>query len=332
MNAVTATDEAPYARLDPAAVIDAVEALGLPCDGRVLALNSFENRVYRVGLENAEPVVAKFYRPGRWSDAAILEEHAFADELVAAELPVVAPLRFAGISLHHHGGFRMALFPLRGGRAPEAGDRDTLRQLGRLLGRLHAVGAQRAFAHRPRLDVAHFGDAPVNFLIDHHWLPPELEENFAELADAVLGHVDAAFDAADGLRWQRVHGDCHPGNLLARDAVIHIVDLDDCLAAPAMQDLWMLLSGPPSEQAQQFEWLMEGYLRFHAFEPQALALVEPLRALRLLHYHGWIARRWHDPAFPAAFPWFGERRHWESVIGQLQEQLSALQEGPGWTP
>lgn len=332
MSATETTSDTPYARLDPAAVIDAIEALGLPCDGRVLALNSFENRVYRVGLEDAEPVVAKFYRPGRWSDAAILEEHAFADELVAAELPVVAPLRFGGDSLHHHDGFRLALFPLRGGRAPEPGDRDTLRQLGRLLGRLHAVGEQKPFVHRPRLDVEHFGDAPVDFLIEHHWLPPELEDNFAELADAVLGRVESAFDALDGLPWLRVHGDCHPGNLLARGEAIHIVDLDDCLSAPAVQDLWMLLSGPPAEQRQQFEWLMEGYERFRAFETEALALVEPLRALRLLHYHGWIARRWHDPAFPAAFPWFGERRHWESVIGQLQEQLSALQEGPGWPP
>lgn len=330
MTAVVPTAAPPYARLDPECVLAAVESLGLRTDGRVLALNSFENRVYRVGIEDAAPLVAKFYRPARWSDAAIDEEHAFADELVAAELPIVAPLLLAGATLHRHAGFRFALFPLRGGRAPEAGDRDTLRHLGQLLARIHLIGSRRPFVHRGRLDIETFGDAPVNFLLDGHWLPPELEDNFATLADAVLGHIETAFETCSDVAWLRTHGDCHPGNLLWRDGAAHFVDLDDCLMAPAVQDLWMLLSGPPAEQRQQIEWLMEGYSRFRRFDGLELGLVEALRSLRLLNYHGWIARRWNDPAFPAAFPWFGERRHWESVIAQLQEQLSALQEGSAW--
>jgi len=320
----------PYAKLDPECVLAAVESLGLLTDGRVLALNSFENRVYRVGIEDSVAVVAKFYRPARWTDAAILEEHAFAAELVAAELPVVAPQRLADNTLHTHAGFRFALFPLHGGRAPEPGDRETLRHLGQLLARIHLVGARQPFVHRGALDVDTYGDAPVNFLLDGGWLPPELEDNFATLADAVLEHVDAAFDAAWEVTDIRTHGDCHPGNLLWRDGSAHFVDLDDCLTAPAVQDLWMLLSGPPQDQRQQFDWLMEGYERFRAFDRHELGLIEALRSLRLLNYHGWIARRWSDPAFPAAFPWFGERRHWESVIAQLQEQLSALQEGVSW--
>ncbi|MBB5015336.1 serine/threonine protein kinase [Rehaibacterium terrae] len=321
-----ASRDTPFAGLDPDAVLDAVESLGLHGDGRVLALNSYENRVYRIGLEDAAPVVAKFYRPGRWSDEAIGEEHAFATELRNAGLSVVAPLAFAGRTLHHHRGHRFALFPLQGGHAPEPGDRDTLRQLGRALGRLHAIGAAGRFVHRATLDIAAFGEAPVEFLLDHDWLPPELEDNFAGLCDAVLDRVERAFELAGDIATLRLHGDCHPGNILWREGQAHFVDLDDCLTGPAVQDLWMLLSGPPHEQRAQLGWLLEGYTLFRDFDPRELHLVEALRALRMLHFNGWIARRWHDPAFPAAFPWFGERRHWEHVIAQLQEQLDALQE------
>ena len=320
----------PYAALDPEVVLGAIESLGIHTDGRVLALNSFENRVFRVGLETGEPLVAKFYRPQRWSDAAILEEHAFAAELVAAELPIVAPLAFAERTLHRHRDFRFALFPTRGGRAPEAGDRATLTHLGQLLARIHNVGQRQPFAHRGTLDVETFGELPVDFLVDGGWLPGELEENFVGLTDQILDRIDTAFAQHSDLQRLRIHGDCHPGNLLEREGHTHIVDLDDCLMAPAVQDLWMLLSGSAEEQRQQFEWLMEGYQRFRSFDAAELGLIEPLRGLRLLHYHGWIARRWNDPAFPAAFPWFGDRRHWESVIVQLQEQLSALQEGPAF--
>ena len=307
-------------------MLEAVESLGLQADGRVLALNSYENRVFRVGLEGGPPAVAKFYRPGRWTDAAILEEHAFAAELRAADLSVVAPQAFAGRTLHLAGGHRFALFPLQGGHAPETGDREVLRHLGRVLGRMHAVGARTRFVHRGRLGIdSHGGDA-VDFLLDAGWLPPELEENFATLADALLDACDAAWARAGAPAMLRLHGDCHPGNILWRDGQAHFVDLDDCLTGPAVQDLWMLLSGSADEQRRQLDWLLEGYGEFRDFDWRERHLIEALRTLRLLHFHAWIARRWHDPAFPRAFPWFDEPRHWEGVIVQMQEQLGALQE------
>jgi Ser/Thr protein kinase RdoA (MazF antagonist) len=320
------TSPAPFDGLLPDVIAAALESLGLHCDGRVLALNSFENRVFRVGLEDAAPVVAKFYRPNRWSDAAIAEEHAFAAELRAAELSVVAPLVVAGATLHRYDGFRFALYPMQGGHAPEPGDKETLIHLGRALGRLHAVGANGAFVHRPRLDVARFGHDPVDFLLDNDWLPPELEENFATLTEALLDKVDTVFARTASVATLRLHGDCHPGNLLWRDGTAHFVDLDDALTGPAIQDLWMLLSGDANARGAQLGWLLEGYEVFRPFDRAELALVEPLRALRLLHYHAWIARRWDDPAFPVAFPWFASPRHWEGVVAQVQEQLAAMDE------
>lgn len=318
----------PYHGLDPDTVVAAVESLGPRCDGRLLALNSYENRVYRVGLEDGPPVVAKFYRPGRWSEEAIAEEHAFAAELAESGLSVVAPLALGGRTLHHHAGFRFAVFPVQGGHAPELGERETLRHLGRTLGRMHGIGARTRFVHRPTLSIASHGAEPVDYLLARRWLPPELEANFERLAQALLERVEEAWRRAGGFAVLRLHGDCHAGNLLWREGTAHFVDLDDCMNGPAMQDLWMLLSGPPAEQRQQLEWLLEGYRLFGDFDPAELHLIEALRTLRLLHYHAWIARRWDDPAFPAAFPWFAERRHWESVIAQMQEQLSALQEPP----
>jgi Ser/Thr protein kinase RdoA (MazF antagonist) len=320
------TDTAPFDGLLPDVIIAAVESLGVHCDGRVLALNSFENRVVRVGREDAPPLVAKFYRPARWSDAAIAEEHAFAAQLRDAELSVVAPLAFAGETLHRHAGFRFALYPMQGGHAPEPGDKETLIHLGRALGRLHAVGASGAFAHRPVLDVERFGHDPVDFLLDAGWLPPELEDNFAAVATHLLEPVEAAFANAARVERIRLHGDCHPGNLLWRHDTAHFVDLDDALTGPPVQDLWMLLSGDAAARGRQLGWLLEGYEVFRPFDRTQLALIEPLRALRLVHYHAWIARRWHDPAFPAAFPWFASPRHWEGVIAQLQEQLAVLHE------
>lgn len=317
----------PYANLDPDRILDAVESLGLHADGRVLALNSYENRVYRIGIEDGAPLVAKFYRPGRWSDEAIEEEHAFAAELVAAELSVVAPLAFAGRTLHHAGGHRFALFPLRGGHAPELGDRDTLTHLGRVLGRLHAVGAARPFVHRGAIGIESHGEDPVHFLLEGGWLPPELEANFETLAEALLDAMDAAWERAGAIATLRLHGDCHPGNILWREGQAHFVDLDDCLSGPAVQDLWML-AGRREDGPRGWQWLLEGYEQFRAFDRRELHLVEALRTLRLLHHNAWIARRWSDPAFPPAFPWFEAPRHWESVITQMQEQLAALHEPP----
>jgi Ser/Thr protein kinase RdoA (MazF antagonist) len=320
------SDPLPYAGLDPARIIAAVETLGLACDGRIFALNSYENRVFRIGIEDGAPLVAKFYRPGRWSDAAIVEEHDFAFELRAAELSVVAPLRFQGRSLHVDGELRYALFPLQGGHAPEPGDEATLVQIGRTLGRLHNVGAMRPFRHRPALDIEAMAEKPAAWLLDAGWIPPSLEDNFAALCNLLLDGMELAFERAGEVATLRLHGDCHPGNLLWREDAVHFVDLDDALAGPAMQDLWMLLSGDRHARAQQLAWLLEGYEVFRPFDRRELHLIEALRGLRLLHYHAWIARRWSDPAFPAAFPWFESPRHWEGVLVQLQEQLDSLRE------
>jgi len=283
--------------------------------------------VFRIGLEDGAPIIAKFYRPGRWTDAAILEEHAFATELRDdAELSVVAPLAIDGRTLHATGGHRLALFPSQGGHAPELDDRATLEHMGRVLARLHACGARTRFQHRPTLDIERFGREPVRYLLAAGWLPAHLETSFKRLAEALLLEVERAFARAGRVTHLRLHGDCHPGNILWRDDRAHLVDLDDCLTGPALQDLWMFLSGEREEQQRQLGWLLDGYRMFARFDARELQLVEALRALRLLHYHAWIARRWDDPAFPAAFPWFAEPRHWEGVITQVQEQLADMAE------
>ena len=322
----TESELRPFAELNPDRVLDAVESLGYRSDGRLLALNSYENRVWQVGLEAEAPLVVKFYRPGRWSDAAILEEHAFSHELAATGLSVVAPMVVHGTTLHHSGGHRLALFERRGGHAPELGVEATLRLLARTLGRWHAVGAAAGFEHRPELTPSHFGRASVDFLIQERWLPAHLEAAFASLSEHVLEAVEATWERAGAFRVIRLHGDCHTGNILWRDDQAHFVDLDDCLSGPAMQDLWMLLSGERAEREQQMAWIIEEYRRFHDFDLRELHLVEPLRTLRMLHHQAWLARRWEDPAFPLAFPWFGEDRHWEHVIQQLKEQLDELQQ------
>ncbi len=318
----------PFAGLDPALICDAVDALGLRSDGRLLALNSYENRVWQVGLDGAEPVIAKFYRPGRWSDAAIVEEHAFAQELAEAGLSVVAPLRLDGASLFHHAGFRFALFPRRGGHAPELAHRPTLEVLGRTLGRIHAVGASARFRHRSGLTIDSHGHQPVAALLAGGWLPAHLETSFSTLAEHLLEAVDACWQRAGAIQTLRLHGDCHPGNILWRDDQAHFVDLDDCLSGPAIQDLWMLISGDRDERAAQLDWLLSGYQLFRHFNAAELNLIEPLRTLRMLHHQAWLARRWDDPAFPRAFPWFGEARHWETVVQQLREQLDELSQPP----
>lgn len=319
----------PYDGLDPQTVVDALESLGVACDGRVLALNSYENRVFRVGREDRPPLIAKFYRPGRWSDSAILEEHAFAAELADANVPVVPPLTLAGQTLHCIAAHRIALFPVRGGRAPEMGDRATLASLGRFLGLLHSVGARKPFTHRLTLDVERYGDVPLDALLDSPLLPAELQDNLGVLGDALLDRIEERFDRIDADRI-RLHGDCHAGNVLWLDGAPHFVDLDDCLGGPAVQDLWMLVSGDADEQREQMDWLLEGYRAFREFDPRELGLIEALRGLRVLHFNAWVCQRWDDPAFPAAFPWFGERRHWERLLQQLQEQLAELQEHSSW--
>ncbi|MDT8449281.1 MAG: serine/threonine protein kinase [Wenzhouxiangellaceae bacterium] len=317
----------PFDRLQPEILLEAAEAVGLVTDGRLLALNSYENRVWQIGIEEGEPVIAKFYRPARWSDAAIEEEHAFSAELAAAGLSVVAPLMFDDRTLLEHAGFRYALFPRRGGHAPEPEDENTLRALGRALGRMHAVGRAGRFEHRGEISIGALGRQPRDHLLAEGWLPHHLEDAFRTLTDDLLVHIDAAWQRAGDFAPIRLHGDCHPGNILWRDGP-HFVDLDDCAAGPAVQDLWMLISGELADRQRQWQWLLDEYRMFAAFDLRELNLVEALRALRMIHYQAWIARRWDDPAFPKAFPWFADDRHWERMIGQLREQLSELQEPP----
>jgi Ser/Thr protein kinase RdoA (MazF antagonist) len=330
----------PYASLTPDVVLNALEGVGLAGDGRLLALNSYENRVYQVGLEDPaqgarrEAVVAKFYRPARWSDAQILEEHAFARELADAEIPVVAPLAFEGETLRRFEGFRFAVFPRRGGRAPELDDPETLEWLGRFIGRIHAVGGARAFATRPRLDIESFGEEPRAFLLESGFIPQDLGPAWKQAADLALEGVRACFARAGDVAYIRVHGDCHASNVLWTPATgnapggPHFVDLDDARMAPAVQDFWMLVSGDRQSMGQQLGKLLAGYEDFVEFDDRELHLVEALRTLRLLHYSAWLARRWDDPAFPIAFPWFDTPRYWQDRVLELREQIAAMQEPP----
>lgn len=324
----------PYDALDPQAVLDALSGVGLHGDGRLLQLNSYENRVFQVFLEDGRAVVAKFYRPGRWSDAQILEEHAFAEELAQQEVPVVPPLRLAGgltlaevdLAGTRH---RFSVSERRAGRAPELDDPDTLRWIGRFIGRLHEVGRREGFRHRRRLDVHTFGEQPLQWLLQSDAVPPAQLTAWQQTCEQALALVRAAFEAAQDVAWIRLHGDCHPGNVLWREADgPHFVDLDDACSGPAVQDLWMLLSGDSDTATRQLGWLLEGYGAFMRFDRRELALIEPLRTLRMLHHSAWLAERWNDPAFPPAFPWFGTPAYWQQQTTQMREQLEAMQQPP----
>jgi Ser/Thr protein kinase RdoA (MazF antagonist) len=320
----------PFAGLNPDCVLDAASAAGLDPDGRLFALNSYENRVYRLGREDAPPVVLKFYRADRWSDAQILEEHAFALELAAAEIAVVAPLRLAGGTLVHHAGFRFAAFPLTPGGAPDLDQPEARELLGRALGRIHAIGALRPFEARPALAGERLGARARRVVLASGRLPSHMRERYEQVSAALVEQVTWAMGS--GPRMIRLHGDCHLGNILwqsqgpAQGPVF--VDLDDCLQGPAIQDLWMLLSGNPDERRGQWAQVMAGYERFASFDHSQLQLIEPLRALRMLGHAAWIAERWADPAFPRAFPWFGEARYWEQHVLDLAEQGAALIDDP----
>ncbi|HTH58913.1 MAG TPA: serine/threonine protein kinase [Paraburkholderia sp.] len=328
------SSEAPYARLTPECVLDALDSVlmsdGRRTDGRMLALNSYENRVYQIGVEDGPPVVAKFYRPGRWSDEAILEEHAFVAELAAREIPAVPALTLDSRTLHAFDGYRFAVFERRGGRAPDLDRRDTLEWLGRFIGRIHAVGAVTPYAARPTLDIRTFGYEPRDFLVEHGFVPADLRDAWQAAVTLALEGVEHAFERAGEVRPLRLHGDCHPSNVLWTDAGPHFVDFDDSRMGPAIQDLWLLLPGERAAASSALADLLAGYEDFCEFEPRELHLIEALRTLRLIHYSAWLARRWHDPAFPAAFPWFNTQRYWEDRVLELREQIGAMQEGPLW--
>jgi Ser/Thr protein kinase RdoA (MazF antagonist) len=311
--------QTPYAGLSPDCVLDAVETAGIYTDGRLLALNSYENRVYQIGLEDGGFLVAKFYRPGRWSDAAIDEEHAFSLELADAELPVVAPMVIDGATLLRHEGFRYALYPRRGGRAPSLESADQLEWMGRLLARMHGIGARQRFAHRQAFDHEHLIEQPAQAALDSGLIPAHLEDAYVDAIDRLDDAVAARFDAVAPLRMLRLHGDCHPGNILWTDAGPHFVDLDDARNGPAVQDLWML-----AEDERGLHALLEGYAQFADLDPSELHLIPALRAMRQAHHAGWIAQRWNDPAFPAAFPYAAEARWWQEHIGDLEQAADSM--------
>lgn len=321
--------QTPFQDLDPALILEATETLGGRCSGAILALNSYENRVYRIDMEDAPAVVAKFYRPGRWTDAAIREEHDFAAELAAHEVPVVAPLAGPdGATLHYHGGHRFALFPCQGGRAPELASASARQVMGRFIGRIHAVGASRRFEHRPVLTIAEYGEQAAEFVVAEGFVPAELRDAYQSLIADLLPLIQQLFDTAGSVHYLRTHGDCHLGNVLWTGTGPHFVDLDDCRMAPAIQDLWMLLSGDREQMSIQLSELLEGYYTFREFDLRELWLIEALRTLRMIYYCAWIARRWNDPAFPRNFPWFGSHRYWEEQILALREQFALMQESP----
>jgi Ser/Thr protein kinase RdoA (MazF antagonist) len=318
----------PYAGLTPDAVLDALESVGFRGDGRMLALNSYENRVYQIYLEEGAPVVVKFYRTPRWTDAQIEEEHAFVLELAEREIPVVAPLEVQGATLHRFGEFRFSVYPRRGGRAPELNDPETLEWMGRFIGRIHAVGGTRLFAARPALDIESFGVEPRDWLLAHDFIPGDLLPAWTSIVDQALAGVRHCYERAGAVGMLRLHGDCHAGNVLWTDDGPHFVDFDDARNGPAMQDLWMLLSGDRGEMTRQLSDVLAGYEDFHDFDRRELHLVEALRTLRLIHYSAWIARRWDDPAFPAAFPWFNTQRYWQDRVLELREQVALMDEAP----
>lgn len=318
-----------FRELGPDQILDAVESQDYLCDGRFIALNSYENRVYQVGLEDKEPLVAKFYRPERWTDEAIVEEHQFTLSLAEEEIPVVAPLvNKNGETLHKHGHFRFALYPRRGGHSPELDNPEHLEILGRFIARIHLHGQSKPFEHRATINTENYGREPSQYLLESGTIPMGLKTPYSTLIDNLITLIEQRISEAGDLQYVRLHGDFHPGNILYRDDTPHIVDFDDARNGPAVQDLWMFLSGDRQFQTARLGDLLEGYTQFRDFDPRELRMMEPLRTLRMIHYAAWLAKRWQDPAFQLAFPWFNSSRYWDEHILSLREQESALSEPP----
>ena len=319
-----------FSTLPPDRVLNAVESVGFRSDGRLLALNSYENRVYQIGLEEGAPLIAKFYRPKRWTDAAILEDHSFVQELVDHEIPVVPAMLLNGKTLHTFEGFRFSVFPKHGGRAPELEGRSTLEWMGRFLGRIHAIGSLKPYQERPTLDIKSFGEQPRDYLLSHEFIPADLDTAYRSAVDLALDGVRYCFTRAGEVTSLRLHGDCHVGNVLWTDQGPHFVDFDDSRMGPAVQDLWMLLSGDRADMVRQLTDVLAGYEDFCDFNERELHLIEALRTLRLIHYAAWLAHRWDDPAFKQAFPWFNTQRYWQDRILELREQIALMDEPPLW--
>lgn len=320
-------DDFSFHHLTPERIADALAAVGVDPQSGLLALNSYENRVYQFMADDKRRYVAKFYRPARWTDAQILEEHQFTQELLDEEVPAVAPLILAGATLHHYEGYRFAVFPSVGGRAVEPGDLDQLERIGRQIGRLHAVAKQRQFTTRPNVSYQEYVTDALATLSTSSLLPNNLQDAFFAIAEPLAKHLQQ-FDL-NAFTQQRLHGDCHLGNMLLRDEQLMFVDFDDARTGPAIQDLWMMLAGDDrAERTLQLDVLLEGYQEFCDFDNKETQLIEPLRSFRIIHYMAWLARRWGDRAFQRAFPWFAEQRYWEQQVLTLKEQFAALQEPP----
>lgn len=319
----------PYDDLTPDTLLDAIEAAGYIANGRIFPLNSYENRVYQVGIEDSTPLIAKFYRPTRWTLEQIQEEHTFSHELEAAEVPVIAPTVMPnGTSLGEHRGFLFAVFPQRGGQAPDTSEPDMLWRLGQWLGQMHNIGTRQPFQHRPSFDLLGGLARESEYLTQSGRIPDSLRPAWDSLIPDLIDACRLRLDDAGPVETVRLHGDCHGGNILVREDRMLFVDLDDCRQGPAIQDLWLLLNGDETERSQQFTELLEGYETFRDFNRRERYLIEPLRCYRQITHAAWLARRWHDPAFPRFFPWFAQERFWSDLLLSLREQLAALQAPP----
>ena len=317
-----------FSNLRPDDIITILIDLGFHCDGRILALNSYENRVYQIGIDDNKPIIVKFYRPERWSDLCIYEEHQFCLDLYERDIPVVPAINIKGNTLNKHGNHRLSIFPCHGGRAPELDDHELLNQIGRLVARIHLEGEQKAFIHRPCINIDTYGIRPMEYLLKNNYIPRQNYEAYKSVFKLLLYEIKTSFDRAGETQEIRLHGDFHPGNILINNQKLHIVDFDDCRHGPAIQDLWMFLSGDKKEQTPQLSALLEGYKSFRNFNPLELHLIEALRSLRIIHYSAWLAKRWSDPAFKKSFPWFNTPRYWDDHILSMREQISLMQEGP----
>ena len=326
-------DTVAYNQLDPETIIQAVESTGLKCDGRITALNSYENRVYQIGIEDEEPIIGKFYRPKRWPDETIQEEHDFTLELQANEIPVVAPLVLEGQSLQHHANFRFALYPRRGGYPPETDNEEELEQLGHVIARMHNIGATKSFSHRLSMQPLEDSREASDFLLANAFIPNDLIIAYESLCTQLFEQMQGFENALTQTHFIRIHADFHHGNVLYRDNIANIVDFDDARMGPAVQDIWMFLAGDRQEMTLGLGIILDAYSEFREFEASELTIIELLRTARIMTYAAWIAKRWQDPAFPIAFPYFNSQQYWENHILTLREQAALLQEPPlKWYP